>query len=147
MAEEIKPKFLMKSEFSMGQYDFIRYDKILTTMDQLAIEVGMMNVDALKGFHAVLWELYKNFRPIIIDAKRTDYEKRFREIKGKINQEISRSRGLEEDSGELTVSDEIIDELDNLQMDLLEIKQLIGLGIMLGRTYTKEELIAKGLVG
>lgn len=123
-------KALFKSEYSMGQYDFIRLDKILTLMDEYAIQVQLFNPDSLLLFYGILWELYKNFRSILFESIRTKFEKQFSQIRKDVYDEVSRLNSLRNKGVVMPViSISIMDELDKIQMDLLEIRQIIGLGI------------------
>ena len=147
MPDEPPKRAMMQSVFSMGQYDFIRYDKILSSADELSIQASMLNSDTILPFWSVLWGMYKNFRPIIIDSKREEYDGKFRDLKQKIFNELQRMKAVKDNDEEGTIDVSIIDDLDALHMNMLEIKQLIGLGITVGRNYSTDELIAKGLRG
>jgi len=143
MTDEPQKKFMMRSEYSMGQYDFIRYDRLLSAMDELSVQVSSYNVNALLPFHSVLWELFKNFSPIMIDIKREEYKSKFKNLRDRILEEIN--RGSNDDNA--TIDQNLIDELDDIQIELLGIKQIIGLGIMISKDYSREDLIKKGLIG
>lgn len=132
----------MKSEFSMGMLDFQRYDMILRSIDEMSIQVSMSNPQALIPFYAALWDLYKNFRPVLIPIAMEKYDKQFNEVKNLVYNEMNVSNDANDSC---SISQEIIEKLDNLHIDLLQMRQIIGLGIVLTQDLSFEERLRKGL--
>jgi len=126
----MKPRF--KSEFSMGQLDFERYHRLLTAMDWYAVECRRFNQDAVVRLYSVLKQIYYNFRSIIFETKRKELEKKFKIIEGEIIQ-----RGMA--GFKFTFSMKIFRLLEEIMADLLEIKQIIGLGIEVRPEVSKKQ--------
>lgn len=142
-----KPKFT--SEYSMGQFDFSRLDKTLTQVDYLSAVItstDLPQLELMQQFFAQLKNLYDNFRPIISNAKITE------ELAGYIKEgkrrkrmwEGSRRNGMQTSP---VIILEFVDLLDNLKTRLYEIRQVIGLGIVVRRNMSTAEKIKQGVHG
>jgi len=140
MPEEKHQKAIFKAQFSMGQYDYERYDEILKAMDEYAIKVQNFETDAFLTFYGILWELYKNFRPILFDSLRIKFEERFKQVREKLLEELKKYNVFASQGVQYRVDTILIRDFDTIQMDLLEIKQIIGLGIAVDKV---EELKTK----
>ena len=142
-----KPKFT--SEYSMGQYDFARLDKTLTQVDNLSAIItstALPTLEMMQHFFAQLKNLYDNFRPIISNAKVVE------ELAGYIKEGKKRKRIWEGSmrSGmqvNPVIILEFVDLLDNLKTRLYEIRQIIGLGIVVKRNMTTADKIKQGVHG
>jgi hypothetical protein len=146
MMEPRHDKAIFKLSFSMCQYDFERFNELLKQMDFYAIRVACHDSVSMTPLYSVLWEIYKNFRSIIFESQRKKYEDKFKQVKTLIgsfsttNQEL-KAYGMNQVSTENT----ILKLLDELQMDLLDIKQIIGLGIMVEKQETSSTKLARAL--
>lgn len=140
MGDEAKPvmKARFKSEFSMGQLDFERFHEMLFTMDKVACRARMFESDSLVPFYSVLYELYKNFRPIVFETKRKSLDDMFDTVKRDIiiwrNSQVRRLGNPNSSMSSFPL--EILNLLEKIQTDVLEIKQVIGLGIKVEKDLT-----------
>jgi len=142
-----RPKY--QSEFSMGQYDFARYDKTLINIDQLS---GIVNSTALPSlelmqkFLSELVNLYDDFKPLIaLGNLQKEYDVLIKKgivLKRRWEQSL-RSRA--------PISKKLIfdfvDLCKDLKTKLYSTKQVIGLGIVVRRNMTTAERIKKGIRG
>ena len=147
MAEEQHNKAIFKSSFSMGQYDFERMNELLKSMDALSIAVGCGDHSCLFPYYYVLWELYKNFRPIIFESERHKYETVFKRVKNEIEDDIKRN-GINKLNGlpqMMNIDGMLLASLDEIQMKLLDIRQIIGLGIMVDKQEANSTKLARAL--
>ena len=142
-----RPKFV--SEFSMGQLDFNRYDKILQQIDEVS---GIVNSTAIptlpmmQDYLAYLANLYDNWRPLISVPKITEEIdamiaegiklKRIWEGAQKINMPINGKKIIE-----------FVDLCNAIKRKILYIKQVIGLGIVVKKNMSARERIIKGVRG
>ncbi len=136
MTDEIDFKPRLRSEFGMGQFDFIRYARLLDKADVLMEEVLNYNLKAIMPFFVILRVIYANFRPIVFETKRTEFQKKFNEIKKLIEDWQKKS----EEEGKTQIPITLIDKLETFYQDLLELKQIINLGI---RTEREESPLTK----
>ena len=142
-----RPKY--QSEFSMGQYDFARYDKTLINIDQLS---GIVNSTALptlelmQKFLSELVNLYDDFKPLIANGKLQegydDIIKELVELKRKWEQ--TKRTGVPFSKKMVF---KFVDKCRELKTKLYSTKQVIGLGIVVRRNMTTAERIKKGVRG
>ena len=140
-----KPKF--QSEFSMGELDFKRFDTWLGRAELSSAVINSNEVPTLEqvqNYFAELNVLYKSWRSLISTPNIVQ------EIDDSINiakhqkriWEQSRVSGIEYNKIAIF---KLIDLLDSIHTKLLDIKQKIGLGIVVKRTMTTKEKIKYGL--
>lgn len=122
------------AEFGMWQFDYPRYDKLLTSADEMFIATQNKNTAYIEPFFNILKSLYYNWRPLIYDTKRVWFVDKFEEIKHLIDHWKS-TPALNK-----RVPISIISKEEELYSKLLEQKQLIGLGI---KTIRKESTRTK----
>ena len=142
-----KPRFT--SEFSMGQFDFARLDKTLTEVDKLSgliTSTDIPSLEMMQAFFAQLKNLYDNFRPIIASATIT------KELDEVVKEGKKRKRVWEQAKAtNMPVNKvnilEFVDLLDAFKTRLYDLKQVIGLGIVVKRNFTTEEKIKQGVRG
>ncbi len=146
MPEPRHNKAIFKSSFSMGQYDFERFDKLLSAMDAFAVRVAIHDHTALVPLYSILWELYKNFRSIIFEPQRKKYEDKFKLVKSMIDNYSSANSELRKHGmNPVSAENSILRILDELQMDLLDIKQIIGLGLQVDKQEAFKTKIQRAL--
>jgi len=139
MPEKPIMKSRFKAEFSMGQLDYERYHNMLQAADMYAIRCRNFENSFVLPFYAVLKQLYANFRPIIFETKKKDFEERFKLVEKEINRrQVAGSK--------LNFPLQIFRILEEIHFDLLEIKQLIGLGIEVRKEMAKKTIMRKALV-
>lgn len=140
-----KPKF--QSEFSMGEYDFKRFDTWLGRSELTSATINSQELPSLElvqQYFAELNVLYKSWRSLIAIPKIIE------EIDGKIKEakkekrkwEQSRITGVE--FNKIAVF-KLVDSLDEIHTKLLDIKQKIGLGIVVKKNMSMHEKIKYGI--
>jgi len=142
-----KPKF--QSEFSMGTYDFERYNHTLMNIEILSVRVNSCHIPSLElmqFFFAELINLYDNFRPLISFANVTT------ELDVVVDKGIKLKRTWERTAkmGATMNNKIILDFVDlcrALKTKLYNIKQVMGLGIVVKRNMTISEKIRRGIHG
>ena len=142
-----KPRF--QSEFSMGGHDFERYNNHLKEIEFWCGEVNACAIPSLEmcqKYFAGLARLYKLWRPII--SVKTVKEQIDDKIEEARNQKRVWERSVK--SG-FPFSDvlvlKLVDLLDAIHTKLMEIKQVIGLGIVVKKNMSVSERINKGIRG
>ena len=140
-----KPKF--QSEFSMGELDFVRFNKWLERSELSSAVINSCEVPSLEQvqlYFAELNVLYKSWRslianPIII-----------KELDDSINKakhskrlwESSKVSGIE--MNKIMIFN-LVDLLDSIHTKLLDIKQKIGLGIVVKKNISTKQKIRFGI--
>jgi len=142
-----RPKF--QSEFSMGGHDFARYNEHLKEIEYWCGQVNACAVPTLEmcqWYFAGLNKLYKLWRPIMSNAKvKEGLDAKIKEAREK-KRLWERSR-----KNNFPFSDplklQLVDLLDAIHTRLMEIKQVIGLGIVVKKNMSVSERIKKGIRG
>lgn len=146
MAEEQKstwrPKF--KSEFSMGDRDFDRYHEALKKADEsggILDSCAVPQLEDVQKHFANLNALYKNWSALIS----SDHVRK--EVKGLVEDARKQKRRWEQSNLELTkpLKLKLVDTLDRLHLKLLDIKQVVGLGIVVKKVISTNQKIKNGL--
>lgn len=140
-----KPKF--QSEFSMGEYDFKRFDTWLGRAELSSANINSCEVPDLEMVQRYFSEinvLYKSWRSLISSADlKLELDNMINEAKhNKRIWEQSRITGIELNKKTIF---ELVDSLDSIHTKLLDIKQIIGLGIVVKKVMSTKERIKYGL--
>jgi|SRR3990172_11879734 len=140
-----RPKFL--SEYSMGQFDFERYNKSLQYTEHWSSEINSVYIptlDMIQHLYSGLNILYDSWRPLIsvqIITKEIDDAFEFTKDKKRIWEKSVRSG--------TTVTDNFIhiltDKLMDIKRRLMGMKQVLGLGIIVKRNFTIKDKIKAGM--
>lgn len=142
-----RPKFT--SEFSMGELDFLRYNDWLKHLEHFSAIINssaLPSLDIVQGFFSALVNLYDSWRPIIAVQKITE------ELDNAIESAKNKKRMWENsiDSG-IPFSKKnilyLVDLLNSIKRKILDIKQVIGLGIVVKRNLSVFEKIKIGIHG
>jgi len=136
--EETKFRPRFKSEFSMGGYDFERYHKMLKVLDNVATRARMFDPNAIIPYHSILKELYINWRPVIYETKKKVFDKMFEDIEKKIVSWTNESRRVY-GTDSFSFPSRIAKDLERIHIELLEVRQLIGLGIEVRKEITQRK--------
>jgi len=140
-----KPKFV--SEFSMGMYDFERYNEWLKKAEKFSAEINSTDcpsLEMIQNYFACLNILWKCWRPIVA----------FPHIVEGMDKIVAESRALKrywEDSKKSNIPvsvykiRQITDKMDTIHTILMEIKQIIGLGIVVKKNLNVKEKIKVGM--
>lgn len=136
-----------KSVYSMGQYDFERFHKILLRLDEFSIELNSGNYEIISAYYSTLRTLYRSWKPLIHDSRkegddvwsRSDFEVAFRQVKP----EVDRIRKNLFSQAKFSFKQETLEVLDEIHTQLMIIKQLIGLGIEVKKEFTPNQKLKK----
>jgi len=140
-----RPKFT--SEFSMGEYDFKRFDLWLGRAELSSATINsceVPNLELVQRYFSELNILYKCWRSLIssVDLK-NELDKIINDSKYQKRQwEQTIMTGLELNKVNIF---NLIDLLDSMHTKLLDIKQIIGLGIVVKKVMSPQEKIKYGL--
>lgn len=140
-----KPRYF--SEFSMGELDFQRHHICLSKCDEVASWVNsthLPSLELMQQYLAALTNLHDNIRPIIASDKiKEDFDTKIKEgVKMKraweneFNQNIPRSPRKIID---------FVDLCNELKKDLYDIRQKVGLGIVVRKNMDTRERIKMGM--
>jgi dsDNA-specific endonuclease/ATPase MutS2 len=108
-----KPKF--KAEFTMWGLDYERLDGLLNEAHELAIDVKSGKRDFLVRWKNVVEEIYKFLHPLLYETAKRKFDSEIKAMKA------------------TTDMNKIIEKLDDLHTKLLDIRQIVGLGIPVTR--------------
>jgi len=140
-----RPKFL--SEYSMGQFDFERYNQWLKYIEHWSSEINSVYIptlDMIQHLYSGLNILYDSWRPLIAVKNITE------EIDNAFEFARDKKRIWEKSihSG-LTPSDNFVhiltDKLMEIKRRLMGMKQVLGLGIMVKRNFNITDKIKAGM--
>lgn len=142
---QYKPKF--KSEFSMGELDFKEFAMWQSRANLSSAVIQSCEVpelEVVQRYFSELNVLYKLWKPLMSSPNlKSEFETIKLNCRTKkriweqgINSGISMNKA---------VIFTMIDELDNFHEKLFDIKQIIGLGIVVKKTMTTHEKIANGI--
>jgi hypothetical protein len=151
MAEESntewKPRFL--SEYSMGELDFLRFNDHLKFIERISGEINSTDIPSLnqcQSYFSGLNVLYKLWKPIIAsETKLENLDKAIKEAKI-IKRMWERAEKVGMPFNDFTKL-KMVDLLDDFHTDLMEMKQIIGLGIKVQRNLSTRQKIRLGIKG
>lgn len=140
-----KPKFV--SEYSMGALDFERYNGWLKFIEHWSAEINstpIPNLDMIQHLFSGLDILYDNWRPLIGVATITQ------NIDKKVNEAKEKKRRWENlvKAGIAPPDKFVLDTVDilmEIKRKLMNMKQSVGLGIIVKRNMSIKEKIRAGM--
>lgn len=143
----IKWKPLMQAEYPMWGLDYERFNYWLKWMEHWAAVVNSKEaatLEELQNYFSTLNVLYKEWRAIIAIAETTkNYDSYMTEAK------LLKRRLERESSNGLPINKIVIqkltDTLDKIHTELMELKQLIGLGIPVRKNIKFKDKIKLGM--
>jgi len=145
--KERKFKGKFRAEFSMGQLDYERYDAILRKLNYVAVQCRAGRKSFVFPFYALLKELW-----IIFQSTGTVYQTEIEAVK--VNwDELETMMKFERRKESIMPSHlkqgyfpfKSVEKIEELYVRLMEIKQMIGLGIQIERTFTDKSLMKRGM--
>lgn len=142
-----KPPF--KSEFSMGELDFKRFNHWLEHIETYSSVINSCSVpllDDVQYYFAGLNVLYKQWRCLIsVKPVLAQLDAALKECR-----ELKRVWELNDRMGtpfSTFLIHRLVDNLDAIHTKLMDIKQVIGLGIVVRRMTTTRQNIRMGIQG
>lgn len=130
-----------KSEFNMGQLDFIRFDTILRRADDLQCQAILFKKEAILQYYAVVRNLYNNIRPLLMQNKKLKLVKQYNETFDTLYTKVMEWYSLKNKPFPVR----LYKVIEIMHGDLLTLRQSIGLGIVMERKYADKTVIRKGL--
>jgi hypothetical protein len=140
-----RPRYI--SEFSMGELDFLRWNEWLKYIEFYSAEV--MSTDNPQLFMIqryfsginILWKAWSQF--IVFQPTFDELNNNFDEVKLLKRQwETQKKLGIEVNP---SLKNRIVDLLDNIHTRLMQLKQVIGLGIVVRRNFSVKQKIKLGM--
>lgn len=135
-----------RSQYAMDIWDKERINEILKAMNDYAIRVRMFDVEAVIPFIAILRELFAQFKPIMPKEVKDQLEKEFKEIEIKGREEVNSLKVNAFYGRQQQLSEKLINQLNELQDKLLQIRQIIGLGIWVEKVEDIETKLKRVLL-
>ncbi len=135
------------AEITMGKQDYERYDAILRRADELALELKppQINPRAIPAYNAILRQLYGNLRPVLADQYRKQVDDFYKELQKQLEKFSSESN--KRNQKVLKVDVDLILNLEKMHFLLLEIKQIVGLGINISKKEALKDKMKRALLG
>jgi hypothetical protein len=127
------------AEYSMGSLDYQRMNEILISCDNLSVSVMMNMTEAILPFYASCRAFYHIIKPIMIKTKREKFDKEFEEIRASLKLDV---KGMSEElykGKAMNVPPALFDRMRRIYEELLEIKQIHGLGFPVKREKSEKE--------
>lgn len=144
MAEKKKFEPRWKAEFSMGQLDYERYDKILMAIDNYAVLASQEPVNYIKPYLSSLRQFFRQLRPILPINVKEKYDKEFNNLEDEVNNFL-------ETRFKLTIilitkkTNLLLKKIGELNNEVLVMKQLCGLGIIVSKKETLQKRLERAL--
>lgn len=142
-----RPKFT--SEYSMGELDFLRYNEWLKLTEHWSAMINSTaepKLEMIQGLFACLVNLYDSWRPIIaVPSVAKEIDDAIEDAKN-LKRVWERSEGNGMPFSKIQVY-RLVDKLNKIKTRIYEIKQVIGLGIVVRRNLSTQEKIKLGIHG
>ena len=142
-----KPKFY--SQYSMGELDFHRFDYWIKWVEFWSAQINTTadpTVEQIQNYFAGLSNLYDSWKPIIAEREVTDTIDKNIEAAKKYKRILEQNHKLGLPYNRALIF-YVVDILDATKRTLMDIKQKIGLGIIVRRKLTTKEKIRIGVRG
>jgi len=142
-----RPKFT--SEFSMGELDFLRYNEWLKWTEHWSASINSTadpTLEMIQHLFACLVNLYDCWRPIVAVpsvAEEIDLAFVLAKTKKRIWERAIES-GMPFNKRQVN---DLVDLLSSIKTRLYDLKQIIGLGIVVKRNLSTREKIKMGIHG
>jgi len=135
----------VKADWSMTIYDFERYNILLKVADELAVRVRLFDSSSIRDYYSVLRQLYINWRPLMDETMKTEFDKSFNDARN----DIFRLKEFESteiiEVGESDLKMHVPIDLEQIHLELLEFKQLKGLGVPTRLELTEEQKLKRAM--
>src|SRR3990167_385200 len=134
---EIPKRSKLRSEYNMGEYDFERFHQILKIIDEYGFRVKMNDINAIQPYLAAMKQLFINLRCYMVEPTRRLLDDLFAEIENELYN-ISRKKSNQ-------IPKLLIEALEDINIKLIEVKQFIGLGILVSRQFSAKTKLRKAM--
>ena len=142
-----RPKFT--SQYSMGELDFLRYNEWLKLTEHWSAMINSTanpTLEMTQNLFACLVNIYDSWRPIIaVPSVAKEIDNKIDEAKKKKRMwERANESGMPFNRNNVM---NLVDLLNSIKTKLYDIKQIIGLGIIVKRNLSIREKIKMGIHG
>lgn len=136
----------MQAEYQMWGYDFKRLNSILEVVTEGFLMLASSPDYALTLTYA-LKEFYSAIRFLFLDHTKTEYDQRFKDILKFVKGELETYHKYSDMGRERPLNPEVYEKLDLLRDDLMDMRQLVGLGIPAQKKISKKNSLRGALTG
>ena len=133
---DYKPAY--KAEFNMGLLDYNRIDEYLKAADFYMFEIRQGNLTNLHPWYSKLRGIYTYLKSVAYETKKADLDAKFLEVENTIWE-------MKQKKGRKIADIAFIRKLEELQDELYHLRQMVGMGIAVSKSYTNEERLSKAL--
>jgi len=149
MAEEASQKLRQamgsKADWSMVVFDFERYNRLLQFADECALKLRTFDLSVVNHYFSVLKQIYINWKPLMHHTYQEHFDKNFKEISDMLYEleKFKKTNAME--TGEVRIQKKLPLILEEIHIDLLEFKQLAGLGVPTRTELTEEQKLSRAM--
>lgn len=136
----------LEAEYQMWGYDFKRLNAILEVITSLFLQLPE-NPDAAMSIAYALKEFYSGIRILFVPSKKEEYDQRFKDLFIFVQQELKRHQRQRDMSMDIPLNIEVFNRLDTMRDDLMEMRQVVGLGIPAQKKINKKARLKGALTG
>ena len=141
----MQPQTEYKTEHNMGQLDFYRYDALLKLADEAAVQCKLPPIfpNNILNYYIILDQVYINFRAIMDKENRKLIDDQFQKLQNNIfdGESVTHNKKVTK------INKSLILDLRNMHMKILEVKQVLGLGIPILKKETQMKKMRRVLLG
>jgi hypothetical protein len=131
-----------KAEFPLFS-DYQRIFYLLKRADDLSVEISDFNYSKAREYYSVLKSVYRNIKPILDDTeKKIALETMFLELESKTTEIVT---AIDEGNLEGKNYNDTLKNLMLLHDEVLDLKQMCGLGILVGMHFEGKAKLEQAL--
>ena len=129
------------SEFNMGQMDFIRHDTILRKADEMQCQSILFSKVSVLGYYAAVRNLFMNLKPIFVQNRKLGIVKT---LKNNLDTIYDKLMEWNAQKNKMFPT-ELYKAIEDTHSDLLNLRQEMGIGIVMLKKYADKTIIRKHL--
>ena len=139
------PQTTYKTEHNMGQLDFYRYDALLKLADEQSLGCKLPPIQPwnILNYYKILDQLYMNFRAVMDKENRGIIDKKFKNIQDNIFD----GKSVTHNKKVTKIDKSLISDLRDMHMKILEVKQILGLGVPVIKSESQMKKMRRVLLG
>lgn len=128
-------------EYSMSNSDNKRYAELLECLDILSAKCRFPEIEKeyISKFYTTLKTLYLNWRSFLTTKIKDMFDKSFIDIEEELVEWCNTMTPRRVEKGKISIPIKLLKDLEKMYSDILEIKQILGLGIPINEN-AKEQL-------